>query len=360
MKTYLREKVEAAVLGGYLSEKQVLSSIQELAKHELGSDDAVEQMLAYARSLLERQIAEELHWTQPTLNDAITRAFEELEGKGIIAMEDAGGSLSDGWAEVTRAAKDSAPPARGATFFHGQDVERAVMGQGLMLAFGAFDTYFQLDDAASPEIAREVRDTLARHGIQTEWDGSIERRIHIPPFPWRKRRSTKPTRKGRSRGRKKEEPLPERFSCKALLEEVVREEGVTQEEAIAALEAHLCDAALKHYGDWRKLEARYDPEQDRVEVFQDVLVVERHADTGPVPNEKTPSELSPDLETNVEPGDELVFQLFYLQEDWREARAQDEQYGHIMNIVTFQRSIQPMTAQSVKAGLLEQLRAART
>ena len=42
-----------------------------------------------------------------------------------------------------------------------------------------------------------------------------------------------------------------------------------------ALEAHIRDAALKHYGDWRKLEARYDPEKDRVEVFQDVLVVER-------------------------------------------------------------------------------------
>ncbi|WP_205525988.1 DUF6891 domain-containing protein [Pyxidicoccus trucidator] len=270
MRAYLREKAEAVVLGGYLSEKQAHSSIQELARHELGSDDAVEQLLAYARSLLERQKADELCWTGPTVNDAITRAFEELNGKGIVAMEDAGGSLSDGWAEVTRAARDSAPPARGAPFFHGQDVERGVFGAGLMLAFGAFDEYFQLDDAASPAIAREVREALARHGVRTEWNGNIQQRIHIPPFPWRKRHSTQPGRKGRSRGRQKEEPLPERFSCKEVLEEVTREERVTHEDAIAALEAHIRDAALKHYGDWRKLEARYDPEKDRVEVFQDI------------------------------------------------------------------------------------------
>ncbi|MCP3141376.1 DUF6891 domain-containing protein [Pyxidicoccus xibeiensis] len=359
MKAALREKAEVAVLGGYLSEKQVLASIRERAEHALGSDDAVEAILAYTRGLLERHGDEERHWKGPTVNDAITRAFEELNGKGIIALEDVGGALSDGWTEVTQAAKDSDPPARGATFFQGQDVERGVLGQGLMLAFGAFDEFFQLDDAASPAIAREVRDTLARHGLQTEWDGSVEQRIHIPPFPWRKRRATLPARKGRARGRKKAEPVPERIRCSQVLDAVVREEGVTREEAIAALEAHIREAALKHYGDWRKLEARYDAENDRVELFQDVLVVERHADTGPAPNETTPAELGPDLGTKVEPGDELVFQLFYLAEHWAEAREQDAQYGHIMNLVAFERSIEPMTAQSMKAGMLEQLRAAK-
>ncbi len=50
----------------------------------------------------------------------------------------------------------------------------------------------------------------------------------------------------------------------------------------------------------------------------------------------------------VEPGDELVFQIFYRDEDAAEAKAQDEQYGDILKLKTFRRGFGRIAAQTAK------------
>ncbi|QRK09116.1 hypothetical protein JQX13_02850 [Archangium violaceum] len=347
LRDYLRQQVEAAVLGGYLDETKVFAFVEERVEDELGTSDETEDFLAYARRLLEEQRAEEARWTEPTTNDAIDRAFEKLNRQGIIALQNAGYTLSEGWEDVAAAASESYEPVRGATFFHGQDVERGVLDMGLMLAFGAFEDDPKLHDEASLAIAREVRETLSRHGVQTEWNGSVKTRIEIPPFPWRKRRHTALPREGA-------DGADTGSRCERVLRRVVQEKGLTREAAVSALEAFICDEVRKHYGEGRRLEARYNPEEGLVEVYQALTVVEQLGDAVEAVNQRTLSQMG-ELRGEVDPGDELVFQIFYREEDAWLARAQDAKYGEILNLRTFGRGMEPWTARALRDGILGHL-----
>jgi len=76
---------------------------------------------------------------------------------------------------------------RGYCFYHGQDVERAVNGGGLWIAFGDLD--------AIPEqkslMGRQIKACLERHGLKVEWNGDPERRLAIPKLDWKRRRQPK-------------------------------------------------------------------------------------------------------------------------------------------------------------------------
>ncbi|NMO18098.1 hypothetical protein HPC49_19215 [Pyxidicoccus fallax] len=345
---HLRSRIEVAVLGGYIDEKEILAHAEE--DLEEGSSEH-ESLPSYARRLLDEQRAAEARWTEPTVNDAITRAFDELNSRGIVALENAGYTKSEGWEDVGNVAKYSYEPMRGATFFHGQDVERGVLGAGLWLAFGALDADGNPsdDDAASLAIAHEVRETLARHGVPTEWNGSVEQRIHIPPFDWRKRRWTQAAQKS---------PPPTRFSCERVIQGAMHERGVSREDAIAALEGFFSDMARKHYGAQFAFEAHYDPEQDRVEIFRTITAVEQRSDDPAVAvNERFCSQLNAVLKGGIEPGDELIFQVFYLKDDDYLAQAQDEQYARLLDMETDRRFMELPTVRAVRQGVLEQLRA---
>jgi uncharacterized protein DUF6891/NusA-like protein len=342
LRAYLREQVEVAVVGGYKSEKQVLASIEELARHELRDGADVEQLLEHARRRLEEHRVEESGWIEPTVNDALDRAFEELTRQGILALQNAGYTLSDGWSVAKAAAARRSEPMRGAAFFHGQDVERGVLGVGLMLAFGAFEDDPARRDEASLTIAREVREALARHGLETEWNGRLETRIRIPPFEWRKRRQS---------SRAPRTTLDTISLQQRVLRNVMQEEGLSQEEAIAALEAFILEEDLKHYGEHRRLEAHYNPERGLVEVYQSLTVVERLDDDPAVAANQRLLEQMLQRGFDVEPGDELVFQIFYRPEDAAESYAQDAQYGGLLELKTFGRFLR-WSARALRDGLL--------
>lgn len=193
---YLFDRVEVAVRGGFEDEDELLESLEAWVEEVLGEADGtlVAELDAHTRKLLREQRVREAGWREPTLNDAIDSAFEELNANGIVALENAGYTLSDGWSDVNEVAGYQDTPPRGAVFYHGQDLERGVAGQGLMLAFGAYENDTAKHEAASLAIAREVCDTLERHGVETKWSGSIDERIRIPPFEWRKRRWTEVAR----------------------------------------------------------------------------------------------------------------------------------------------------------------------
>lgn len=190
-KKHLFAQVAVAVRGGVKSEEEILESLEQRVEDMLrGSSDGalLEELEAHTRKLLEEQRVRESRWREPTLNDAIDAAFEELNAKGIVTLQSAGYTMSDGWADVNELASYQDPPPRGAVFYHGQDLERGVQGEGLMLAFGAYENDDKKHVPASIAIAREVCETLARHCVKTEWNGDVDQRIQIPPFEWRKRR----------------------------------------------------------------------------------------------------------------------------------------------------------------------------
>ena len=125
----------------------------------------------------------EAHFPDVTVNDRITAAFEAMAGEGLIALENAGYTRSDGWDDVREVA-DGVPDAFGGVFYHGQDVEQALAGEGLNVRFGAFSG--RDDDAR--EVARRAIGLLEAHGVPTRWSGDVGRVVTVAPFAWRRRR----------------------------------------------------------------------------------------------------------------------------------------------------------------------------
>jgi hypothetical protein len=184
---YLHDAFRHWARSGYAPE--LVAEAEERLRDLLGAAPpkaVVAQLRAFAQACLDEQRAAEATWDGPTLNDRLSEAFADLEDGGVVALEDAGYSVADGWEDAATAAEEL-DDVRGAVFFHGQDVEAAVRGEGLWLSFGVLG---RKDAAASEAIGREVVSVLAEHGVPTTWDGAARSRIHIPPFAWQRRQFT--------------------------------------------------------------------------------------------------------------------------------------------------------------------------
>lgn len=143
----------------------------------------LDQLRVRARQLVLARRAEEATWTTPTTNDLLAVAFEDLRERHIIALHNAGFTQSDGWDD---AREQATARSRGVCFYHGQDVERAVEGGGLHLAFGSLRK--EVADAA---IGHEIVEVLRAGGLEPRWSGQETTRIYLPPFVWQQRRFTR-------------------------------------------------------------------------------------------------------------------------------------------------------------------------
>ncbi len=140
-----------------------------------------------------------------------------------------------------------------------------------------------------------------------------------------------------------------------VLDQVAKDKGIERGVLIATLEDAMKTAAKKHFGQERNLEAKYDPEKGVVELFQAITVVQDITDPTQAVNQITIDEaFKKGME--VESGDELVFQIFYRDEDAAEAKAQDDQYGDILRLKTFRRGFGRIAAQTAKQVILQRTR----
>jgi hypothetical protein len=193
----LEAQLTRLIAAGYHSPTEALDALDD-AINDAGLDGPAQSALRThlarrAKALDQQQAQRERTWTERTTNDHIDRAFRELNTAGIIALQNAGYTTSDGWSDAVEAAH-ARGGCRGAVFFHGQDVDRAIDGGGLMLAFGGlFGGEEPLDEreAATTRIGEEACKILRLNGLTVEWNGSPHTRLRIPPFSWQKRRHTR-------------------------------------------------------------------------------------------------------------------------------------------------------------------------
>ena len=150
-------------------------------------DEKLRDLLAWVADT-ERAAVRATPRPTPCVNDAIDAAFAALDRADIVALQAAGFTQSDGWADANAEAsrrRERGSPPRGACFYHEQDLERGVRGQGLMLSFGAYVDGTEAEaDAASLEVGRTIARTLREHGIDVAWNETIAQRIEIRPFVW--------------------------------------------------------------------------------------------------------------------------------------------------------------------------------
>jgi hypothetical protein len=130
---------------------------------------------------------EKATWPRETDCDRLDRAFEAITQRRIIALHNAGYTQDEGYEEVQEAYCDVEDEDQiiGYCFYHGQDLERAVQGGGLYLAFGPAEP--KDEESQGPAIGRIICDELDRAGLHVEWNGSFKQRIFIPNIRWQRR-----------------------------------------------------------------------------------------------------------------------------------------------------------------------------
>ena len=195
-KKYLYAALETEVRAGYLNLDEILEGIPELLETNEGerNTELEAQLVRFVEAKMQNQLELEASWQGESINDRIDRAFEELSGIGIIAVQNAGYEWDSGWDEVKSFAEEEQMQGRlplGGVFFHGQDVTRGVNGKGLFLMFGAFEEDSEKKAAADLRIGGQIVEVLNKHKIAVKWDGDVSSRIEILPFEWRKSRSSR-------------------------------------------------------------------------------------------------------------------------------------------------------------------------
>ncbi len=77
----------------------------------------------------------------------------------------------------------------GFAFYHEQDAEAAIDGNGLMFAFGATEPGRDKYPQAAVAVGRRLVERLEEDGLNPIWDSSLQQRIGLP-MTWQRCRPT--------------------------------------------------------------------------------------------------------------------------------------------------------------------------
>jgi len=178
-------EIDGLVRGGFEDRARIIEIFcaEMYAPGELDAAEVVAAVDAALASLARDKAT----WPAVTDCDRLDQAFATLDALGIIALQNAGYTQSDGYDDVRQSYDEHPDRDRviGYCFYHGQDLERAVQGVGLYLAFGPIDAR---DEATQgPRIGAMIVEEFTRAGFTVQWDGTFTKRIYIPTIDWKRR-----------------------------------------------------------------------------------------------------------------------------------------------------------------------------
>ena len=181
------QQIRSLIWSGFYTPDDVFEIISEDLNdpYALSADDRtwIEET---TERLAEQKTAEEANWPETTDWERLDEAFDRLDDAGILALHNSGTSQSDGIDDANDIARQMAGEGfsfRGWTFYHEQDLQRALSENILMLSFGSLN-----ETEADPlTIAGEVVSVLKSAGFEVQWSGTPEDRISLQGFKWQKR-----------------------------------------------------------------------------------------------------------------------------------------------------------------------------
>lgn len=178
--------IRVMVRGGFRSREDIWNAATDICDEAEDPDPLLQFAAAELEAAWEGQRAEEAEWPERTDSDRLDQAFAELESLGILCRQDFTCCGTCGAAEIggefVEAEERGARP-RGYAFFHQQDTEHAVDGDGLYLNYGAKDG----SEDAALVVGREIVAVITSHGLAASWNGQWAQRIFVP-MTWRRRR----------------------------------------------------------------------------------------------------------------------------------------------------------------------------
>jgi hypothetical protein len=182
----LHEWLVREVAAGFSDPDEIVEAAGDVFEGDRNREAVQAEAERMLSGLLAAHARDQATWPATTDNDRLEAAFAELEDGGIVCRENFSCCNNCGsaeiWAEV-EAVNDIIPHVRGYVFYHMQGTEAAVQGGGVYLSFGAV-----ADTGDAPlAIAREVVETIGKHGLRVDWNGDIGRRILVE-LEWKRRR----------------------------------------------------------------------------------------------------------------------------------------------------------------------------
>jgi hypothetical protein len=177
---YIASVIHMWVWSGFYTKEDVNENLNDILDD--GVDETKMQRLI-DEEFIEKS-AQESTWLATTDCDRLDMVFRDLNNAMVIALQNAGLTMSDGLGDVGSVHQQKPHGTyQGYCFYHGQDMEKAIAGEGLMLAYGDMKN----TDEGKAKIAELITKTLAAHGFSNDWDGNVQKRIRIPNIIWQRR-----------------------------------------------------------------------------------------------------------------------------------------------------------------------------
>lgn len=185
MNSEVSRQIDVLVRGGFVPASEIADMVIESFDSEELDADEVQGHTKAALRALRRQAAS---WPAVTDCEKLDAVFRALGDRHLIAIQNAGYTQSDGYSDVGEVLRSHPQRSEviGYCFFHGQDLERAVNGDGLYLAFGPIDP--KLEQTVGAQVGRLIVEELGRAGLEATWDGTFAQRIFLPHVDWKRRR----------------------------------------------------------------------------------------------------------------------------------------------------------------------------
>lgn len=181
----IHHDIDLLVRGGFEPPDRILEILTE-EMYEPGELD-VDEVAAAVNAALAKHELDKRSWPAVTDCDRLDAVFERLEEQGLIALQCAGYTQSDGFDDVCEIYEDHPDHAEilGYCFYHAQDLERALNGDGLYLAFGPMDGSKEATEGV--QVGERVARELRAAGFEVHWNGTFDQRIFVPRLVWQRR-----------------------------------------------------------------------------------------------------------------------------------------------------------------------------
>ena len=141
-------------------------------------------------------------------------------------------------------------------------------------------------------------------------------------------------------------------SLHTIIEQVSKEKGIEASVLVETMEQAILTAAKRTFGMTRELEARFNGDTGNVDLFQYMTVVEDVED----PERQISVEDARRHGLEADLGEELGFQIFYLETDGDKARQQDRDFGDVLKMKQHRQGFGRIAAQTAKQVIIQRVR----
>jgi transcription termination/antitermination protein NusA len=141
-----------------------------------------------------------------------------------------------------------------------------------------------------------------------------------------------------------------------VLDQVSKDKNIDRAVLVETLEQAILTAAKRAFGMHREMEAKFNEETGRVDLFQIIIIVETV--TAGNEGKEVPIVDAERFNLKADVGDELLFQIFYDEKDQAKAEEQDGKYGELLKLNRAWKGFGRIAAQTAKQVILQRVREA--